>query len=328
VAPVPAARPTPAPAPPRLVIEDGSANVRRGTPQHPHLLTPYIARPPWKVAGVDYAVGVTSGTVLKKPTMISVVGVSLDHTNHLIRVGDNVTLSDYDFTGWSIYITGRNVTIQNSYAKGASMIYGTPESANVTIRNCELDGRGSDGWSLITLSGKGHKVVQYNWLHHSPQHFLELNHGGQLNYSYNLIEAGGVADPGAHVNYLQMQGGPYVAPVISFNTMYQTKQPAGGEMIQVKGSDGLVANNTMIAVPGSAGEKSISYMINVEVGDDMADSFSGQVENNYMAPHGAYGAFYPITALKLDITLANNVNMITGNIIQAENTERRQRSRD
>jgi len=34
------------------------------------LLSGYVVRPPWKVAGVDYAVGVPAGTALADPTTI------------------------------------------------------------------------------------------------------------------------------------------------------------------------------------------------------------------------------------------------------------------
>ena len=66
---------------------DGSANAPAGAPQLPSLLNGYAVRPPWEVAGVDYAVGVPTGTTLKDPTLrISMSGVSVDTTNRLILV--------------------------------------------------------------------------------------------------------------------------------------------------------------------------------------------------------------------------------------------------
>ena len=41
---------------PTATLGDGSANAPAGTPQLPNLLNGYAVRPPWEVAGVDYAV--------------------------------------------------------------------------------------------------------------------------------------------------------------------------------------------------------------------------------------------------------------------------------
>ena len=103
---------------PTAALGDGSANAPAGSPQVPTLLNGYTVRPPWMVAGVDYAVGVPSGTALQNPLTINTPGVSADTARHLIRVeGNNITLSGYDFTGWTVYVTSgsQNTTIQNSY---------------------------------------------------------------------------------------------------------------------------------------------------------------------------------------------------------------------
>ena len=85
-------------------FNDGSAGAPAGAPQLPSLLSGYAARPPWQVAGVDYAVGVPSGMTLKDPATINMAGVSVNAASHLIVMsGNNVTLSGYDFSlegGW------------------------------------------------------------------------------------------------------------------------------------------------------------------------------------------------------------------------------------
>ena len=45
--------------------DDGHDQAPRAPPQRPNLLAGYAARPPWQVAGVDYAVGVPAGTQLQ-----------------------------------------------------------------------------------------------------------------------------------------------------------------------------------------------------------------------------------------------------------------------
>ena len=165
---------------PTVTLGDGSANAPAGSPQVPTLLNGYTVRPPWMVAGVDYAVGVPSGTALQNPLTINTPGVSADTARHLIWVqGNNITLSGYDFTGWTVYVTSgsQNTTIQNSYFGLGSGLYADPSSVNVTVRYNHFNDLGdtSGTSSLMTLSGTGSKIVQYNWLENTPQHFLELN---------------------------------------------------------------------------------------------------------------------------------------------------------
>ena len=50
---------------PPLNLGDGSANAPAGTPQFPTLLNGYAKTPSWNVAGVNYAVGIPSGSLCK-----------------------------------------------------------------------------------------------------------------------------------------------------------------------------------------------------------------------------------------------------------------------
>ena len=166
-------------------------------------------------------------------------------------------------------------------------------------------------------------------MQNSAQHFLELNGGGSLNYSYNLIMNGGTAD-GAHLNVSQFQSGTYNNPVISNNTIVQTPQAAGGELIQIDGwnmgavaTNALIANNTMIAVPTSAGDPSVSYMIDVQSGPTQSTATTGTVQNNYVAyaGGGAYGFNYPLGVNAGNIKFSGNIDMATGKTINADNSE-------
>ncbi|MBN9043657.1 MAG: hypothetical protein J0H38_20600, partial [Rhizobiales bacterium] len=95
-------------------------------PSFPGLLDGYAVRPSWSVAGVDYDVGVPSGTTLKDPSTIKMSGVSVNASAHIITVsGSNVTLDGYNFSlggGWQVNVVNNatNVTIQNSYFKVGS----------------------------------------------------------------------------------------------------------------------------------------------------------------------------------------------------------------
>ena len=73
------------------VAGDGSAGAPAGTPQFANILNGYAARPAWEVAGVDYAVGIKAGTVLKDPATIHIAGVTVDQgAQQVVVTGANV----------------------------------------------------------------------------------------------------------------------------------------------------------------------------------------------------------------------------------------------
>ena len=153
---------------------DGFAAAPAGTAQHPTLLNGYVARAPWKVAGVDYSVGYPSGTVLKDPATISMAGVSVSPGQVLIT-GDNITLDGYDFSlngGYGVFIAGtaHNTTITNSNFKVGSQ-HQAPivwEGQNLTVTNNVLDGNNDTSVGPAGLiegfSPSGTLTVKYNWL--------------------------------------------------------------------------------------------------------------------------------------------------------------------
>ena len=134
-----------------MAVNDGSANAPAGAPQFPNLLAAYGAnRPAWEVAGVDYHVGVPQGLALKNPATISMAGVSVNTTTHIVTVtGNNVTLDGYDFSlngGWQVTTQAANTKIANSnFVVGSNdllPIVGTPTASNLDIVNCTIDGAG------------------------------------------------------------------------------------------------------------------------------------------------------------------------------------------
>jgi len=156
-----------------MALNDGLATAPTNTPQLPTLLDGYAARPTWSVAGVDYAVGYSSGTTLSNPSTISMAGVSVDQANHIINVsGSNVTLSGYDFSldgGWGVSVNGgSNITIENSKfvvgSNGNTPIYVSQNASNVTVQNNLIDGAGSSSQMLIAADGAGTTTIQYNMI--------------------------------------------------------------------------------------------------------------------------------------------------------------------
>jgi hypothetical protein len=296
-----------------------------------------VRRPPWKVAGVDYAVGYPASTVLTDwkniPTGGS-TGVSFfGAAGNIIRV-DNKTTKIFDGVDFSLhngallYIVNSPGTIVSNckfggsnYSKISAGIISTDiKSPGLTVRNCVIDGGGGgSGSTLIFQRGGGEVVLKYNWLKNFPQHVIEILEGNTtVDYQFNLIEDGGKRE-GAHLNYLQLGGGPATA-IVQFNTSKQSLQVAGGEGYQFYFNGGgnmtspVCAYNTMIAY-GNSATKSMSYMIH-GIPDPSHPSVAGIVSDravlhdNYFDISGAYGALYPKSFAGW--TLSNNWNMTTG----------------
>ena len=337
---------------PTVTLGDGSANASAGSPELPSLLSGYAVRPSWMVAGVDYYVGLPTGTVLNDPTLISMAGVSVDTTNHLIRItGNNVTLSGYDFSlhgGYGVLVTGANDTITNSNFglgtyQGAYEIYEpTSGGGGLTITNCTFNetgtGQGNSESGIIAYGAPGTITLQYNLFENFPQHVLEMTQSAgttaSLVYEYNLIENGGI-QPGAHLNYLQFANGTINNPIIEYNTTYQTPQAASGEGFQLDGFAGnlinnpTIAYNTIIATGGGAGSSN-TYLLHggydySQTGNPTTQAPGTSIHDNYFNISAAYGAFYPGSFVGgiggVAASVFNNVNMTTGKFIQADNLQ-------
>ena len=167
------------------IPDDGSASAPSGTAPRPSLMDGYSLRPPWKVAGVDYAVGFPSGQSLKDPTTDSAITsnpsitVDVRGANRTIEVnGNNVTFDGYDFTlhgGYTLSVaTGNNTIVKNSKVGTIISASGT---SNLTVTECILDGTGTSGqWPLVSHSGSGTLTLTYNWMR---------------NYTAQAVAAGG-----------------------------------------------------------------------------------------------------------------------------------------
>jgi len=171
-------------------FNDGAARAPAGAPLLPDLLTEYAARPPWKVAGVDYAVGVPFGTILSDASTITMAGVSVDSARHTVTViGNNVTLNGYDFGlagGWGIYIEPRaaNTVIENSHflvgANNNVPINAAAGAGNLGVQNNTFDGGGGQNnvvWALINYNGSGKFIAQYNVFLNAPADAIDFNQG-------------------------------------------------------------------------------------------------------------------------------------------------------
>jgi hypothetical protein len=311
-------------------VQQDISDTPTGAPQAAPLLSGYAARPPWKVAGVDYAVGVPSGTTLRDWETISQPGVSVDLAHNTVTItGNNVTLNGIDFSlhgGAQLLIYGSSDVVSNSnFVYGPSMesdislIAGS--GSNVTIKNNTLNGNGpalgsgtANQTSLISGQFTGTTTVEYNLMENFNQHALEMNGSGALNYQYNLIENGGSGATGQHLNYLQFGSGVFNSVTVGFNTTYQpTMSISGGEGFQLynNGSGSVnatLACNTMIYGPNGEGRVHVSS-------GQYSGTTTASIHDNYIA-NLAGPFFYPDPNAGAFDYYFNNVNMVTGRPIE------------
>jgi hypothetical protein len=316
------------------LLGNGSANAPAGAPQFPNLLSGYTVGPAWKVAGVDYAVGIPQGTVLKDAATINMAGVTVDKTNHQIIVtAANITLDGYDFSlagGWEVITQAANTTISNSSFKiGANhnpLVTGTTGSSNLTVLNCVLDGNNTYDTLDNDLIGDFTPglTVKYSLLENGYAHFISAV-GGQLTLEYNVFNNTGNVN--AHPDWLQTQTGdaniPYTETIM-YNTAIQTSlasRPPGsggtqGFMLNDNGS--IIANaefayNTMLDLPGGQSSPLTSI-------DGSRLTGSASVHDNFADTSGGNGygndSFFadPSSGYTSKSLYYNNINMVTGGL--------------
>jgi hypothetical protein len=316
-----------APEPP-LRTDDGSGAAPAGKPLLPNALSHYAARPPWKVAGVDYAVGIPAGTTLQDPATIAVSGVSVDAAKHTITVaGSNVTLSGYDFGrsgGWGIYVGEKaaNTVIRNcNFLVGANNVVpinAGAGSGNLTILDNAFDATSNSGavWALVNYNGSGRFIAQYNSFLNSPDDAIDFGPGTMTTVvEFNVFENLGT-DPQAHADAVQYTGTTATNSVISFNTVYQSN-PSGNQGLQIEAQNGSTITNTWVQnnVIVARGARTMSYSIFVGVASGPNTIDGVVVANNYIDFSGAYGPFYKPAGSHLLYT--GNVDMSRGGLLPA-----------
>jgi hypothetical protein len=243
---------------------DGRLAAPTGSAQYPNYFTnlngisPYPVRPPWRVAGVDYRVGVNTGVSLKDPNAISAAVAVKSGSNPFVLnlQQSNITLDGYDFTTggwWQIHTNGNNnLTISNSKLQNLCII-GTNGDTGLTVKYCEIDGLGAAGETVFgALAFLGSSVTStwlYNWIHDSEADMLQVNTVDMLA-KYNLFDTMGYS-LGAHSDAIQF-GGPGTANNVDleFNTYVQrivtTEGPSSFLDVEVQ-TGGTAINNPIIA---------------------------------------------------------------------------------
>lgn len=256
---------------------DGRANASGGSAQYPTLLNGFpLASPPgtrvlwptaggtqpaWHVAGVDYAVGITSGTVLKDPypggslaSALVALGGVYDDTNfpEITFTNTSLTLDGWDFSlhgGFAIVIRGcTNVLIQNCKFNSINytgMINIYSDSSGGTVQYNEFTGGAGptfNGNCCLTYTGNsaGAVLFQYNWCHDMATDCVAMNSSAtnftvRWNTVYNLAvypssPPAGLPNAYTHFNaygYSSASASTTTNAIIAFNTYVQF--PIGGD---------------------------------------------------------------------------------------------------
>jgi len=268
---------------------DGSATAPAGPAQLPNILI-YAARPPWKVAGVDYAAG-PNGTPTGNPTTISTnSSAGIFRSGTVITVqGTDQTLDGYELSGWSVSLNGTRSGITNCHLVANNSDHGViVHGTDCFVKYCTIDGNAIASWPIRVNNAAGTVVLEHNYLLNSAGDMVDWDFGsnssrGSLVMQFNLV-LGGAAVSGAHADLFQTIGGHFVSETIAFNTWYVKNPKQGTQGIgATDGGSGStfdvvnVLNNTGIGI----GASSIGYFIGGPGGGVIFGTGPWNVNDNY-----------------------------------------------
>lgn len=318
---------------PIIMWPDGALDAPTGSAQYPTLLDPYGFPPTWKVPGVHYRTGISTGTTLTSwLTNTLPSGCSRDLGNKWIRVNaPNVVFDGWDFSaggGGQILCEDVGLVVTNCKFGGANAV-------NFPVAQIQLSGAGARGFTIrynefdsgatsvgqvagvsafisAGIDATHNGIVEYNWFYHQMQHCIEVGGNGYLRNRFNTsydawIEAGG------HGNGCQQYDGLFT-PIHVNNFMYQSSLGAAEWYQFYFGSGtGTLTNaicemNTLVALL-NGGVATMSNMMQPQGG-----SLSGTplMRNNRFDTSGG-SAFYPSSpAAWVPWTFTNNIEMNTG----------------
>jgi hypothetical protein len=315
---------------------DGGANAPTGAPQFPMLLSNYAVRPPWQIAGVDYAVGLNANygtsTAWKIPNGVTggntalPSGATLSGGNRIQISSANVTMNGWDLTqgaGQSLLVQGDYFSLINCKLLKTDDNYSMLEVYNqgCVVKYCDfnMNGHNSDSTAMITWHNVGSSptsglTVQYCYLRYTGSDFLYPQGASGVNYSlfnFNFFIDAGCMD-GVHPDWMQMGGGSYHCD-FGYNVFVQRKTPRGSQPLVYSDStavQGVVNNNLFLApniqspsFPGSSSLNSIFY-----ANSALVTGVGLTVTNNYFDStadggwRGSYGS----------VTRSGNINLLTG----------------
>ncbi len=323
--------------------DDGYAGASAAPIQHPTLLSDYLARSPWHVPGVDYAVGLSTTTTLLDPATIVISGVVVTPASHLVRVNsNNVTISGYDFSldgGWQLYVPGNGVTItQNNFKIGANAqppIVIAGAGATITYNTIDGDRRNTVYSGLMNLFGTGTFTVKYNWLKNSYVDFINAGSASQSqDIRFNLFEnAGSGSASGFHADFLQDYGANNAFPSISvaFNTYLQNTANQATQGFNFRANQGsvytrfddiAVKNNTIVLPDPATVSENVNYIFLI---DPSLINGTALIQDNFLDPTNVFYDWRLFDSTGLGpyagtTTFSGNYTMLTGDLYASQSS--------
>lgn len=183
--------------------------------------TPHNAATTWNMPGIDYYVGVPSGTILKDPTVAANLPSGAAYASSIVTItGCNVTLNSFDFTLHNTAVVV-NISAKNCVTTIENSKFQANATADQTIANLLSLGSGGsfifqqntyDGLAPTGGSGSGFAVndpiqgngggsvtLKYNYFHNFDSKIIQMggtSPAGSLTEKYNLFaDYGSCATP-------------------------------------------------------------------------------------------------------------------------------------
>jgi hypothetical protein len=248
--------------------------------------TPHNASTPWNVAGVDYHVGIPSGTTLRDPTSAGNLPAGASYASSVVTVsGCNVTLDGFDFTQHStsvvVKVTSSNctTTIEDSLFWAAApalqpianLLNLGPGGSFVFQRN-EYNGRAAIGNSQGSgyqvndpIQGSGAITLEYNYFHNFDSKVIQVSGStpaAPFTERYNLFaDFGSCSASGssacAHGEAEYTYGGGTVKFTGQFNTYISHFHDGSGDLTALQAVqaddvqiDGVTDDHNVVIAPG------------------------------------------------------------------------------
>lgn len=305
---------------------DGSLGAPTGTPNLPNLLNSYSFKPPWRVAGVNYRVGINTGVSLKNPASDTLPsGCTRNVGNQTFQMNSTTTVDGWDFSGWELqWFGGNNSVVRNCRFDHGFLTVIHPVNGGTAVGGvveyCEFDQQGqADATCLFQNFREGDPwIYQYNWFRDSYHMHFQATGGNTPStwiVRWNLLENCGLGSPsGAHGDFWQLFGGnPHTSVDIIFNTVVQTTPTAATQGWSLNASTPLItnaaiSNNTHVIT------EEVNYVI-IMAKQWLVDTCN--INQNYCDMTGVSGDFLQENAAfpgpeNGTFVVTNNVNMITG----------------
>ena len=247
--------------------------------------TPHNASTPWNMPGVDYYVGIPSGTTLKDPTTSGNLPSGANYSSPTVTIsGCNITLDSLDFTLHNtvvvVNVSSSNctTTIQDSkfQANGNSLqpiahLVNLGTGGSFVFQRNEYDGlgpignRNGSGFAVnAAIQGSGAVTLLYNYFHNFDSKVTQLSGSSSASpftEKYNLFSDFGSCNspPCSHgeAEYTYYGAPDALTMTIQFNTYILHFHTNGGDLtapqaVQADDVDitGITDDHNVIFAPG------------------------------------------------------------------------------